>query len=138
MSVLLFCLFVRWLTSALVLDKEMSEKPPSPEWPPEVSEEEKAQFLLSQAQQQKKRFGNLKAREKLPPHVSERDVVNRKLREGRAFFDSADYFRALQLGKNQVSGRETTKSQFLLFFFFLIHIEGSCKYCTFLYLLLSS
>lgn len=41
----------------------------------------------------------------VPAHVSERDVVNRKLREGRAFFDSADYFRALQLGKNQVCKR---------------------------------
>ncbi len=71
------------------MDKEVS-------WPCEVSEEDKAKLLLEQASHTKKRFGNLQERKKLPPQISEKELVDRKLREGRAFFDSADYFRALQ------------------------------------------
>jgi hypothetical protein len=58
--------------------KKMSES--SVEWPIEVSEEEKATFLLKQAAKTKKRFGNLNERKKiLPPNISEKDVVNRKV-----------------------------------------------------------
>jgi hypothetical protein len=65
-------------------------------WPQEVSEEEKAKALVAAASATKKRFGDLRERKKLPPQVSEKQLVDRKLREGRAWFDSADYFRSLQ------------------------------------------
>ncbi len=59
-------------------------------WPPEISEEEKAKALVAAASETKKRFGDLRERKKLPPQVSEKQLVDRKLREGRAFFDSGE------------------------------------------------
>lgn len=75
-------------------EEEQEVESPSKTWPPAFGEEEKAQLLLQRANKVKKRFGELKEKKKVA--MTERELVDMKLRNARQYFDSADYFRQVQ------------------------------------------
>jgi hypothetical protein len=76
----------------------MSSPIDSGTWPKTLSEEKKAERLLVKASSTKKKFGKLETKKKpQTPTLSEKELVNHKLRSERQFFDSADYFRQLQV-----------------------------------------